>query len=372
MSYFYKNILRPLLFRANAETVHELGLRALEVSLRNSAVQDRSSRRFKVDGRLSVKRFGLEFANPVGIAAGFDKNGVVVDQLAALGFGFVEVGTVTRRPQPGNAKPRMFRLPLDRALINRLGFNNLGAEAAAERLAASRRKCVIGVNIGKNKDIPNNAAVEDYLSCLETVYEQADYIAVNVSSPNTPGLRELQGAEHLRRLLTALRSRVGQLAADAGASGAKPLLLKIAPDLSEEALRDVVEISREASIDGIIATNTTISREGLETPRPLVEACGDGGISGVPLGRRSNEVISYIYRATGGALPIIGVGGIFTAADAFQKIRCGASLVQAYTGFVYNGPGFALELNRGLIKLLEDNKFATVDDAVGTLVLREK
>jgi len=370
MSYFYKNLLRPLLFRADAEVAHDLGLRAIRLSLSTRAAQNAVARHYKVDGGLAVERFGLKFANPVGIAAGFDKNGIVVDQLAALGFGFVEIGTVTRNPQPGNARPRMFRLPLDKALLNRLGFNNLGAEAAADRLAASRRKCVIGVNIGRNKDVPNDDAVEDYLSCLETVYEQADYIAVNVSSPNTPGLRELQEAEHLRRLTTSLRGRAGQLADAAGLPSAKPLLLKIAPDLTEEALRDVIEISREAKIDGIIATNTTISREGLETPRSRVDAYGDGGLSGGPLKQRSNEVISFIYRETEGALPIIGVGGIFTAADALEKIRCGASLVQAYTGFVYNGPGFALELNRGLIKLLEEHSFATVDDAVGTAVLR--
>jgi len=266
----------------------------------------------------------------------------------------------------------MFRLPLDEALINRLGFNNLGADSAAKRLTRSRRKCIIGVNIGKNKEVPNDAAIDDYLACLEAVYEQADYIAINVSSPNTPGLRELQEAENLRGLLIALRGRAGRLAAGAGHSKAKPLLLKIAPDVTNEALQDIIEISREAEVDGIIATNTTISREGLNSSKSTVDGCGEGGISGVPLKRRSNEVISHIYRATGGSLPIIGVGGVFTASDAFEKLRCGASLVQAYTGFVYNGPGFARDLNTGLIKLLEDHDFETLDDAIGTAVLREK
>ncbi len=310
-----------------------------------------------LSGQHAPTVFGLKFANPLGIAAGFDKNGLVVDQLASLGFGFVEVGTVTYRPQPGNPKPRMFRLPDDKALINRLGFNNDGAEAVAARLAKLDRSCVVGVNIGKNKDVPNNEAVKNYLACFDLVHPVADYIAVNISSPNTPNLRELQKADNLVELLGVLQKRNEEL-------GRKPLLVKIAPDLTEAEIEAAVDVCLERQVAGIIATNTTISRDGLRTDG--VERFGSGGISGKPLLARSNEVISTIYNYTAGKLPIIGVGGIFSAEDAFAKIAAGASLVQAYTGFVYGGPSFASDVNRGLAVRIRERGFDTLDEVIGS------
>lgn len=346
----YSSIIRPILFKADPEKAHELGIKALENGLASPfyAEATRTAR--------PVEIFGLKFANPLGIAAGFDKNGIVVNQLASLGFGFVEVGTVTYRPQPGNPKPRMFRLPDDHALINRLGFNNQGSEVVAERLRKLKRKCVVGVNIGKNKDVPNEEAVENYLASFDLVHPVADYIAVNISSPNTPNLRELQKAESLDELLSALQSRNREL-------GRKPLLIKIAPDLNDVEIELCVDVCQRYEIDGIIATNTTISRDGLRTEN--IDDIGAGGLSGKPLLARSNEVISTIYKYSAGKLPIIGVGGIFTAEDAFAKIAAGASLLQAYTGFVYGGPRFARDVNEGLARLLNERGFKTVYEAIG-------
>ena len=339
-----------------------------------------------IEGFGEIERFGLKFANPLGIAAGFDKNGVVVNQLASLGFGFVEVGTVTYDPQPGNPKPRMFRLPEDKALINRLGFNNQGAVAVAERLQKLDRKCIVGVNIGKNKDIPNEEATENYLKSFDLVHPVADYIAVNISSPNTPNLRELQKAENLEGLLLELQARNRGVTGSSGGNASvneratgkvdgtlvnkrfsafgKPLLVKIAPDLTEAEIEAIVEIALRFDLSGIIATNTTVSREGLNSID--IEKIGAGGLSGRPLTERSTEVISSIYRCSKGKLPIIGVGGIFTAEDAFEKIAAGASLIQAYTGFVYGGPSFAKDLNRGLAALLKERGFRSLDEAVGS------
>jgi dihydroorotate dehydrogenase len=302
------------------------------------------------------------------VAAGFDKNGVVVNQLAALGFGFVEVGTVTLKPQKGNEKPRMFRLPEDRALINRLGFNNEGAAAVADRLGTLERKCVVGVNIGKNKDVPIEEAVENYLAALELVHPVADYITVNISSPNTPNLRELQHGENLEELIGALVERnkaLRRTPPEGGTQneGAKPILIKIAPDLSESDIEMIVDTCFRHEVAGIIATNTTIARDGLKTS--AVEKLGAGGLSGRPLASRSNEVISTIYRYSQGGLPIIGVGGIFSPEDAFEKIASGASLLQTYTGFVYGGPSFAHDINSGLARLLKERGFETLKDAVG-------
>lgn len=341
-----------MLFGVDAERAHEMGLKALEMGLAAPFyVKDRSF------GLPPVTRFGLEFANPIGIAAGFDKNGVVVGQLASLGFGFIEVGTVTAFPQQGNPKPRLFRLPDDDALINRLGFNNDGAAAIARRLAELERTCVVGVNIGKNKDVPNEEAVENYVVSFDLVHPVADYIAVNISSPNTPNLRELQKADKLDELLGALQVRNAS-------RGRKPLVVKIAPDLSDGEIELVVDVCRRCEIDAIIATNTTISRDGLTTMD--IDAVGAGGLSGRPLRSRSNEVISTIFKYANGETPIIGVGGIFTAKDAFEKFAAGASLVQAYTGFVYGGPSFAKEINEGLTRLLRERGFNTIDEVVGT------
>ena len=339
------------MFGLDAERAHEIGIKALEMGLASPFYSDAGLEGFGV-----VERFGLKFANPLGLAAGFDKNGVAIEQLSSLGFGFVEVGTVTYEPQPGNPKPRLFRLPEDQALINRLGFNNDGAAAVAERLRKINRACVVGVNIGKNKDVPNEEATENYLKVFDAVHPVGDYVAVNISSPNTPNLRELQKADNLEELLAALVLRNNNL-------GRKPLLVKIAPDLSEAEIEAIVDICLRHQIDGIIATNTTISRTRLRSN--IDEA---GGLSGKPLEARSNEVISQIYQYSKGNLPIIGVGGIFTAEDAFAKIAAGASLIQAYTGFVYGGPSFASDVTTGLAAILKERGFASLDEAVGSAV----
>ncbi|MCC6327087.1 MAG: quinone-dependent dihydroorotate dehydrogenase [Acidobacteria bacterium] len=355
MSKLFEKMLRPVLFGLDAETAHEAGMRFLKSGLATRIAQNIAFRRYGFEFPYEIERFGLRFKNPIGIAAGFDKNGQVVDQLASLGFGFVETGTVTLRPQPGNEKPRMFRLPGDQALINRLGFNNDGASAVAERLAKPDRKCIVGVNIGKNKDVPNEEAVENYLSTFDIVHPVADYIAVNISSPNTPGLRKLQNAESLDDLLRALQRRNREM-------GAKPLLVKIAPDLDDKGIEAAVDVCLTNEVAGMIATNTTVSRDGLKTPNAADIA---GGLSGRPLAVRSTEIIARIYRSSNGKMPIIGVGGVFSANDAFEKIAAGACLVQAYTGFIYSGPSFARDLNAGLAELLSRRGFQALDEAVG-------
>ncbi len=358
MADIYSTFLKKALFKLDAEAAHELGMGSLVRGLGSSAARRIAERRFAHRGR-PVTRFGLEFPNPMGLAAGFDKNGVAVEQLASLGFGFVEAGTVTAAPQPGNPKPRLFRLPADHALINRLGFNNNGADALADRIAAIDRRCVIGINIGKNKDVPNEEAVENYLSAFNSVHAAADYIAVNISSPNTPGLRQLQSSENLEQLLSALRSRNVEL-------GEKPLLVKIAPDLTDHEIEAIADICRRFSISGVIATNTTIERSGLRTSAAAVKQIGAGGLSGEPLRKASTEVIRKLFRAGGGKLPIIGVGGVFSGADAFEKIAAGASLVQAYTGFIYRGPGFARDVNNELADELNKRGLNSIDEARGS------
>ena len=354
----YQSIIRPLLFRFPAETAHELGLKALENGLKTEAAQNYFAERFADESFNELERFGLKFGNPLGVAAGFDKNGKVVNQLVALGFGFVEVGTVTFNPQKGNEKPRLFRLPEDKALINRLGFNNEGTARVVERLKQTNPTCVLGVNIGKNKDVPNEEAIESYLQSFDLAFEVADYIAVNVSSPNTPNLRELQKAENLEELLSTLQKRNRELS---GENKIKPLLVKIAPDLSEPEIEAIVGIAQKLNLAGIIATNTTVKRENLKTK---IEETG--GLSGAPLREKSNEVIRKIYQSSNGKLPIVGVGGIFTAADAFEKIAAGASLIQAYTGFIYQGFAFARNVNAGLARILKERGFDDLDEAVGT------
>jgi len=339
------------------ETAHEFGIESLKGGLSFKFAQDFASRRFAVETFGELKRFNLKFKNPLGMAAGFDKNGTVVKQLAALGFGFVEVGTVTFNPQKGNEKPRLFRLPQDAALINRLGFNNEGTKKIVERLKKINPNCVLGVNIGKNKDVPNEEAIENYLKSFDLAHAVADYIAVNVSSPNTPNLRELQKAENLEGLLDALQKRNRELSV-------KPLLVKIAPDLSNGEIEAIVDISLNLNLAGIIATNTTVKRDDLKTTNS--KKLGVGGLSGKPLQKISNEIISKIYRYSKGKIPIVGVGGIFTAADAFEKIAAGACLIQSYTGFVYQGMTFARDVNVGLVKILRDKGFHHLDEAIGT------
>lgn len=359
MSKIYQKIIRPALFSLPTETAHEFGLKALQIGLGSEFLQKQIAGKFACDEFGEFERFGLKFKNPFGIAAGFDKNALVANQLAALGFGFIEVGTVTFHAQPGNEKPRLFRLPQDQALINRAGFNNEGTAKAVERLKKSRPQCVLGVNIGKSKIVPNEEATEDYLKSFELVHEVADYIAVNVSSPNTPNLRELQKADALEDLLDALQKRNIE-------KSAKPLLVKIAPDLSEVEIEAIVDICLKLNLHGIIATNTTVKRDGLQTDKTEVEKIGNGGLSGKPLQSQSNEVIRQIYKYSKGRLPIIGVGGIFKAEDAFEKISAGACLIQAYTGFVYQGITFARDVNCGLAKIFREKGFQSLDEAVGS------
>lgn len=296
------------------------------------------------DERLHRKVMGLDFPNPVGLAAGFDKDAVLFDELSCLGFGFIEIGTLTPLAQPGNDKPRMFRLPADQALINRMGFNNEGVEAAVKRLKNRKSKIIIGGNIGKNKNTPNENAGDDYEICFRALYNVVDYFVVNVSSPNTPGLRSLQEKGPLLQILLRLQKLNGELSR----GKQKPLLLKIAPDLTTEQLADIVEVVREAKLDGVIATNTTISREGLQTPKEQLERIGAGGLSGKPLTGRSTEVIKYLRQHLGKEYAIIGVGGIHSPDDAMEKLNAGADLVQLYTGFIYEGPWLIRDINRRL------------------------
>jgi dihydroorotate dehydrogenase len=360
MSKLYEKLIKPALFRLAPETAHEFGLEVLKVGLGPRFARRAAAGRLAAGSFGEIERFGLKFKNPLGVAAGFDKNGVVVNQLAALGFGFVEVGTVTFKPQQGNEKPRLFRLPADRALINRLGFNNEGTPRVVERLKKLVPECVLGVNIGKNKDVPNEEAIENYLQSFDLAFEVADYIAVNVSSPNTPHLRELQKAENLEELLGTLQKRNRELGGR-GAKGAAPLLVKIAPDLSEGEIEAIADIARRLELSGIIATNTTVARENLKT-----RIDETGGLSGRPVRERSTAVIAKIHQYTKGELPIVGVGGIFSGADAFEKIAAGACLVEAYTGFVYGGLSFAGAVNRGLAEILREKGFASLDEAIGS------
>lgn len=343
------SLLKPLLFQFDPEKVHYFVTRNLRRfnKFPGGATVSRATWDLK-DRRLEKEVFGLKFINPVGLAAGFDKNGEVIAEMANLGFGFVEVGTVTPLPQPGNPKPRMFRLPPDEALINRMGFNNLGVDVVAARLAAYRKNrpkgqegVIIGGNIGKNKVTPNEDAVSDYIKCFDRLFDVVDYFVVNVSSPNTPGLRALQEKEPLMHILNTLQQRNNKN----GIS--RPILLKIAPDLTDDQLNDIVEIVTETKIAGVIATNTTISRDGLRGKYK-----GEtGGLSGKPLTKRSTEVISYLHKKSNGAFPIIGVGGIHSADDAIEKLNAGASLVQLYTGFIYEGPGLIKRINKKILSV---------------------
>ncbi|MVN89631.1 quinone-dependent dihydroorotate dehydrogenase [Mucilaginibacter aquatilis] len=342
-------LLKPLLFKFDPEKVHYFVTRNLKRFNRFPGGSAVSRAVWAVnDKQLERTVFGLTFKNPVGLAAGFDKNGDTIAEMANLGFGFIEVGTVTPLPQPGNDKPRMFRLPPDGALINRMGFNNLGVDVLASRIATYRKTAeavknpvIIGGNIGKNKVTPNEDAVLDYIKCFDRLFDVVDYFVVNVSSPNTPGLRALQEKEPLMHILNTLQQR------NSKNSISRPILLKIAPDLTDDQLNDIVEIVQETKIAGVIATNTTISRDGL-TSNPKIVA-ESGGLSGKPLTQRSTEVIRYLSQKSGGSFPIIGVGGIHSEQDAIEKLEAGASLVQLYTGFIYEGPGLIGRINKRLL-----------------------
>ncbi len=348
---------RCLLFRLDPERVHGLAvpvLRAIGKPAVAGLVRP-PERPF-----LATRCLGLDFRNPLGLAAGFDKGEVFAPGLFALGFGSVEIGTITPRPQAGNPRPRLFRLPEHRAILNRMGFNNDGAEACAGRLATltpEQRPGVLGINIGKNKVTPNDEAEKDYLACIDRLHPFADYLVVNLSSPNTPGLRELQGRAPLERLLGACMNRLGQL------PKAPPLLVKLAPDLSPEALDEAVDVALAAGVQGIVATNTTIQRPGpVARHRRAGEA---GGLSGAPLEPLATAAVKRIYLRVGARIPVVGVGGVMTAEAAYAKIRAGSSLVQAYTGFIYGGPRFAPSLLSGLEALLKRDGFERLEDAVG-------
>lgn len=337
------NLIKKILFRFPPENIHYQVMKGLQV-MHGIPLGKNMLRSVCAPKRKDLERqlWGLTFKNPVGLAAGFDKDARFVDELASLGFGFVEIGTVTPVSQPGNDQPRLFRLPADRALINRMGFNNGGAIAAAKRLQKRRSDIIIGGNIGKNKITPNEQAINDYEKCFHALFDVVDYFVVNVSSPNTPNLRALQEKEPLKQLLHHLQILNAQK------SKQKPILLKIAPDLTTSQLDDIIEIVQETKLAGIVATNTTIDRDNLKTPAEEVEAIGSGGLSGVPVREKATEVIRYIHKQTNGTVPIIAVGGIFTAADAQEKLDAGASLVQVYTGFVYEGPTIVRKICEGL------------------------
>jgi len=334
-------LVQKLLFKLDAEKAHGISLRALDLlyKFRLIALLARAPRL-----AAPVTVMGIEFPNRVGLAAGLDKNGEHVAALAACGFGFVEIGTVTPRPQPGNDRPRLFRLRKDRAIINRMGFNNLGVDYLVERIRGIKHRCVLGINIGKNKLTPNERAVDDYLYCLQKVYAHADYVTINISSPNTPGLRELQHGDALRDLL--LRLKQEQDALHQQYAYYVPLLVKIAPDLSDAEIAALAKVFIELGIDGVIATNTTNDRDDLED---TVLAAETGGLSGRPLTALADHVLSVLVRELHGQLPVIAVGGIMCLADAQRKRQLGAALVQVYTGFIYEGPELVTEIAEGLV-----------------------
>jgi len=342
------SLIKPILFQFDPEKVHYFVVRNLKRFNRfpGGSALSRAIWTYN-DDRLKKQVFGLTFTNPVGLAAGFDKNAEMIAEMANLGFGFVEVGTVTPLPQPGNDKPRMFRLPEDSALINRMGFNNQGVDVVAERIKAYRNSknadsgLIIGGNIGKNKVTPNENAVDDYIKCFDRLHTVVDYFVVNVSSPNTPGLRALQEKEPLKNILNTLQQR------NLKNPIIRPILLKIAPDLTDEQLNDIVEIVTETGIAGVIATNTTISRDGLTS----ANKSETGGLSGKPLTQRATEVIKYLADKSKGSFPIIGVGGIHTPQDALDKLNAGAALVQLYTGFIYEGPGLIGRINKKILSV---------------------
>ena len=338
-------LLKTILFRFDPEKIHYFVTGALQSAQKVWGLPKLLKLSFKLEHpSLEKEVFGLKFKNPVGLAAGFDKNGEYIQELANFGFGFIEVGTVTPLPQPGNDKPRMFRLPKDEALINRMGFNNKGVDVLARKLEnINREGLIIGGNIGKNKNTPNEDAVKDYVKCFDRLFDVVDYFVVNVSSPNTPSLRELQEKEPLKHILNTLQNK------NLKHGISRPILLKIAPDLTNEQLDDIVGIVQETKIAGVIATNTTISRDNLASGESLKTEMG--GLSGKPLTNRSTEVIRYLSQKSNQSFPIIGVGGIHSAKDAKEKLDAGAALVQLYTGFVYEGPGLVKRILKALIKV---------------------
>jgi len=341
----YEKLLRPILFLLSPEKIHSLVVFLIKVGFRIPGVKWLTQRMTTVN-HPSLRRsiLGFEFKNPVGFAAGFDKNAEFYQDFDAFGFSFIEIGTVTPKPQLGNPKPRSFRLKDDKALINRMGFNNKGVVYAKERLINRKPNLIVGGNIGKNTLTPNELAIDDYLYCFKELYDYVDYLVVNISCPNVANLRHLQDAENLGKILEVLTSERKQCKIY------KPILLKVSPDLTFEQLDETITVAVDSGIDGFIATNTTTSRDNLTTNKEVVSLIGNGGLSGKPLTKRSTEVISHIFNKTSGKMPIIGVGGIMTPADAIEKLNAGASLIQVYTGFIYSGPMFVKQINKALIK----------------------
>ena len=351
-------LARSVLFRLDAEVAHHLSMAALRMA-ETTGLLGLVSPGDALGAPVEV--MGLKFPNRVGLAAGLDKEGNTIDALGRLGFGCVEIGTITPRPQAGNPKPRLFRLIQQEAIINRMGFNNPGIDVGVENVRSSKSfQGIVGFNIGKNKDTPNENAADDYLICLRKAYPVADYVAVNLSSPNTPGLRDLQGAEASARLLDVLKKEQQKLAAEHGKQ--VPLLFKVAPDLDETHIRDLSQVFLSGGLDGLIATNTTLDRD---TVAGHLRAAEAGGLSGAPLTARSTEVIRRVAELAAGRVPIIGSGGVMSAEDAWAKLRAGATLVQVYTGFIYGGPGFPSQLNAGLLRLMERDGFGSIEEAVG-------
>jgi dihydroorotate dehydrogenase len=337
-------LIRSVLFLFDPEKIHYFTAWLIRTTLSIPGMKTLWTKRFRLeDSRLKTKVFGIEFDNPVGLAAGFDKNASMFNDLAYCGFGFIEIGTVTPLGQPGNEKPRLFRLKEDAGIINRMGFNNDGVDNALKNLKIKKTKLIIGGNIGKNKSTPNEEATQDYIKSFNALFDVVDYFVVNVSSPNTPNLRALQEREPLTELLKSLQLE------NAKQAERKPILLKIAPDLTDAQLDDIIEIVQEVRLDGVIATNTTISRDGLKTSNDRIESIGAGGLSGKPVKARSTEVIRYLATKSNKAFPIVGVGGIHSAEDALEKMDAGADLVQLYTGFVYEGPKLVKDINKAIL-----------------------
>jgi len=342
----YRYILKPLLFNLDAENAHHFTVKLFKTSLKIPFAKSIFNLIYGFQSpSLKKDLFGLSFKNPVGLAAGFDKDGKYYKEMEQLGFGFIEIGTVTPLPQDGNPQPRLFRLKKDEGLINRMGFNNDGVDAMVERLKNRKKSDVIlGGNIGKNKITPNEKAIDDYIICFEKLHDHVDYFVVNVSSPNTPGLRDLQDKEPLTKILSKL------MELNTAKSIQRPILLKIAPDLTNDQLNDIIEIIAETKIAGVIATNTTIERTGLQTAKSEIQKIGNGGLSGRPVQARSTEVIKYLYDKSNGAFPIIGVGGIDGPTAAKEKLNAGASLIQIYSSMVYKGPSLISDINKSLSK----------------------
>lgn len=346
-------VLRSFFFLFDPERVHYFAMNSFRILCKIAPLKKIITSQFSVNNsKLQTNFLGLTFKNPVGLGAGFDKNAMYLTELEAMGFGFVEIGTVTPKGQAGNDKPRLFRLPKDKALINRMGFNNDGAEIIAERLKKWRStvssSMIIGGNIGKNKVTPNEDAWKDYETCFKILHPYVDYFVVNVSSPNTPGLRALQEKDSLKQILTNLQAVQQSMVATTNVTS-KPILLKIAPDLTNEQLDDVIDLAMEIKLDGLVATNTTISRGGLSTNSEKVNAIGAGGLSGLPVKKRSTEVVQYIHQKTNSSIPLIASGGIFTGEDAKEKMQTGAQLIQVWTGFIYIGPAIAKNICKKLL-----------------------